>query len=123
MPQVEIAAVGRRLREAREGRKWRKSEAAAALGIKTPTYHRYEDGDRWPSLDLLLRASDIYDKRVGWFFEEAELARLALSEDALDPELRRVLRSVPRARQRAIARVLPVVNQVYDDLATRDATP
>lgn len=109
-------ALGRRLRAARDEKGWRKSDAASRLGIKLPTYLRYEDGDRWPSVDVLLRAADIYDRRVGWFFEEAEADVIARSELAIVPELRRILSETPSYRQAAIAEVLPVVNQVCDRL-------
>lgn len=110
-------ALGQRLRMARDKKGWKKSETARRLGIKLPTYLRYEDGDRMPSIELMLRAAEVYNRRVGWFFEDAEQVQVALVDSQIDPELRRILSEIPRHRQQAIAEVMPVVNQVCDRLA------
>lgn len=110
-------ALGRRLQMARDEKGWRKSDTARRLGIKLPTYLRYEDGDRTPSVELMLRAAEVYNRRVGWFFEEAEQVQVALVDNQIDPELRRILSETPRLRQQAIAEVLPIVNEVCDRLA------
>jgi transcriptional regulator with XRE-family HTH domain len=114
-------ALGRRLQVARDEKGWKKSDTARRLGIKLPTYLRYEDGDRTPSVELLLRASEIYDRPVGWFFADAEATQVAASEATIDLELRRILSETPRARQQAIAEVLPVVNLVCDRMANNQS--
>jgi transcriptional regulator with XRE-family HTH domain len=114
-------ALGRRLHVARDEKGWKKSDTARRLGIKLPTYLRYEDGDRTPSVELLLRASEIYDRPVGWFFAEAEAVQIAEAESAIHPDLRRILNETPWLRQQAVAEVMPVVNLVCDRMANNQS--
>jgi transcriptional regulator with XRE-family HTH domain len=107
-------ALGGCLREAREERGWTKSETARRLGIKLPTYLRYEDGDRWPSVDLLLRASEVYNKPVGYFFAEAEAVQARCLEDRIAPELRLALAGLPLRRQLILADIVPAVNDACE---------
>jgi len=50
---VDLAAMGQRLREAREAKKMTQAEVAERIGVKVPSYWRYESGGQEPGGEAL----------------------------------------------------------------------
>lgn len=82
------AALGNRLRQAREAAGLTPEGAAAALGTEPSLVSRLESGVKLPSVDLLLLLGALYGISAGTLMAETERA-LGLSvgcrDDASDP--------------------------------------
>lgn len=92
----------------------RRNAAARQLGIENASLQRYEDGDRLPSLKILLDASRLYGRPVGWFFEEADRLVLGGVFDQISPALARAASDQPVAVQEAAAELLPALARAID---------
>lgn len=107
----EAAAIGGRLREAREQRKLTLRAAALRLGVEHPTLHAYESGRRPPPLRTLSRAAEIYGLRRSWFFGESSEA---IDTGEVDPIAGAALRELPPELQRGLVlEIWPAVRHLY----------
>ena len=68
---VDLAAIGRRIRELR-GFDMQQSEMAEILGISQSQLSKYERGESEPTLEILLRLRDRYQKSVDWILTGEE---------------------------------------------------
>jgi transcriptional regulator with XRE-family HTH domain len=69
-PIPELSAIGRRLRQAREECRYSRRAVYQKGGPHAYTLWLYENGQMNPSALVLLSLSAIYNKDVGWFFED-----------------------------------------------------
>ncbi len=61
---VDMTALGRRVREAREAAGISQDEARRAIGVSQPTYSRIESGDRPLKGDELVQLADCFGIRA-----------------------------------------------------------
>ena len=63
----------KRLTELRELNEFTQREMAAKLGIKQPSYLRYENGTSEPKQEVLVKIADIFDVSVDYLLGRAEI--------------------------------------------------
>lgn len=63
---------GRRLRAARMARKYTQQVLADTVNISLRAYQRYEQGERYPSYDLLVLFADILNVPIDWLLGRDE---------------------------------------------------
>lgn len=56
------------------------SEVAAALGVSSVVYSRYENGKRQPSIDTLVQMADIFGVTVDYLLGRQDIEDSTLSE-------------------------------------------
>ena len=56
------------------------SEVAAALGVSSVVYSRYETGTRQPSIDILIQMADTFGVTVDYLLGRQEIEDSTLSE-------------------------------------------
>lgn len=57
---------GKRLRAARMARKFTQQYVADTLGITVNAYQKYEQSERFPSLDTLVKLADLFNVPTDW---------------------------------------------------------
>lgn len=73
---------GKRLREMRMKRHYTQQRMADTLGVALNTYQKYEQSDRYPSFDLLVKLGDILDVSIDYLLGRDEyLKSLGVSVD------------------------------------------
>jgi transcriptional regulator with XRE-family HTH domain len=65
---VDLAALGRRIRELR-GFDMQQAEFARLLGVSQTQVSKYERGESEPPLEVLLRLSQKYGKSLDWLVD------------------------------------------------------
>ena len=70
----------KRLKELRENLGYTQAKMAEAIGCLQTTYQRYENGDRTPSYDLLLRISEEFDVSVDYLLGKDVMNIQALTD-------------------------------------------
>ncbi|TDT95572.1 helix-turn-helix protein [Streptomyces sp. 846.5] len=81
---VDMKALGQRVREAREAAGVSQDEARKAIGVSQPTYSRLESGDRPLKGDELIQLADCFGIRAAVITGLAEIrerARVAARTD------------------------------------------
>lgn len=76
-------ALGARIRDAREEKRWKQKHLAAAVHVEPTTVSRWENGHTAPDLDMLESIAEALGKPMGSFVEEAKKP----PEDGLDDRL------------------------------------
>lgn len=61
-----MKTVGYRIMELREKYNIDKTEFAKRIGVDKSTITRYEDGDRQPTLDVLLKIKQVFGVSLDW---------------------------------------------------------
>ena len=56
------------------------SEVAAALGVSSVVYSRYETGTRQPPIDVLIQMADTFDVTMDYLLGRQEIENSTLSE-------------------------------------------
>ena len=73
---------GKRLRAARMARKLTQQKVADALDMTGNAYQKYEQSERYPSLDTLVKLADLYAVPTDWLLGRDEfLQSLGVSFD------------------------------------------
>lgn len=73
---------GKRLRAARMARKFTQQYVALTLGMTVNAYQKYEQSERSPSLDTLVKLADLYNVPTDWILCRDEyLQSLGVSVD------------------------------------------
>jgi transcriptional regulator with XRE-family HTH domain len=73
---------GKRLRAARMYRKFTQQHMADIIGSSLNSYQKYEQSDRYPSFEMLVRLADTLDVPTDWLLGRDEyLASLGVSVD------------------------------------------
>lgn len=73
---------GKRLRAARMARKLTQQKVADALDMTVNAYQKYEQSERYPSLDTLVKLADLYAVPTDWLLGRDEfLQSLGVSFD------------------------------------------
>ena len=62
-----------RLKNERKAAGYTQADMAERLGIKQPSYIRYENGTSEPSLETLCQLADIFDVSVDYLLGRAEM--------------------------------------------------
>lgn len=112
-PEKAKHPVGERLLEARRARNMDQTTAAKRLHLTHGTLSRYESGLRWPGLDTLLLASQIYGQPLSYFTGDGIYQADSLLE-GFDTALLDTLRIYPPAAQRALADYLPALSSLIE---------
>jgi transcriptional regulator with XRE-family HTH domain len=68
----KVALVGSRIRELRKGRRLTQTELSEKIGIAQSDLSRMEQGEYKVGLDTLFKILQVFDLKMGEFFEEAE---------------------------------------------------
>ena len=71
-PPRKVALVGSRIRELRKGRRLTQTELSEKIGIAQSDLSRMEQGEYKVGLDTLFKILQVFDLKMGEFFEEAE---------------------------------------------------
>lgn len=73
---------GKRLRAARIYRRYTQQRMAEILNMSLNTYQKYEQSERFPSADTLVKLADLYDVPIDWLLGRDEyLASLGVYVD------------------------------------------
>ena len=67
-----MLSFGEKLRDLRESNKLTQREIAAKLGIKQPSYIRYENGKSEPTLECLVKIADLFDVSVDYLLGRSD---------------------------------------------------
>jgi transcriptional regulator with XRE-family HTH domain len=70
----KVALVGSRIRELRKGRRLTQTELSEKIGVAQSDLSRMEQGEYKVGLDTLFKILQVFDLKMGEFFEEAETA-------------------------------------------------
>ncbi len=70
----KIALVGSRIRELRKGRRLTQTELSEKIGVAQSDLSRMEQGEYKVGLDTLFKILQVFDLKMGEFFEESESA-------------------------------------------------
>ncbi len=70
----KIALVGSRIRELRKGRRLTQTELSEKIGVAQSDLSRMEQGEYKVGLDTLFKILQVFDLKMGEFFEETESA-------------------------------------------------
>jgi transcriptional regulator with XRE-family HTH domain len=70
----KVALVGSRIRELRKGRHLTQTELSEKIGVAQSDLSRMEQGEYKVGLDTLFKILQVFDLKMGEFFEEAETA-------------------------------------------------
>ena len=73
---------GKRLRAARIARKYTQQSMADILTISLNSYQKYEQGERNPSFDILVKIADTFNVSIDWLLGRDDfLQSLGVSSD------------------------------------------
>lgn len=74
--------VGKRLRAARMARKLTQQNVADILGMTVNAYQKYEQSERFPSLETLVKLADLFSVPTDWILGRDEFMKsLGVSVD------------------------------------------
>lgn len=68
----KVALVGSRIRELRKGRHLTQTELSEKIGVAQSDLSRMEQGEYKVGLDTLFKILQVFDLKMGEFFEESE---------------------------------------------------
>jgi transcriptional regulator with XRE-family HTH domain len=71
-PPRKVALVGSRIRELRKGRHLTQTELSEKIGVAQSDLSRMEQGEYKVGLDTLFKILQVFDLKMGEFFEETE---------------------------------------------------
>jgi len=119
----KVALVGSRIRELRKGRHLTQTELSEKIGVAQSDLSRMEQGEYKVGLDTLFKILQVFDLKMGEFFEETETPAERDARDiageikSLSDEARQEIRDfVLFKRQQEHT-------QVTDDTAGREEKP
>jgi transcriptional regulator with XRE-family HTH domain len=122
-PPRKVALVGSRIRELRKGRHLTQTELSEKIGVAQSDLSRMEQGEYKVGLDTLFKILQVFDLKMGEFFEETETPAERDARDiageikSLSDEARQEIRDfVLFKRQQEHT-------QVTDDTAGREEKP
>ena len=122
-PPRKVALVGSRIRELRKGRHLTQTELSEKIGVAQSDLSRMEQGEYKVGLDTLFKILQVFDLKMGEFFEETETPAERDARDiageikSLSDEARQEIRDFvlfKRAQEQT---------QVTDDTAGREEKP
>lgn len=67
--------VGKRLRAARMARKLTQQNVADILGMTVNAYQKYEQSERFPSLETLVKLADLFSVPTDWILGRDEFMK------------------------------------------------
>ena len=85
-----------KLKEIRKSKHFTQQEVAEKLNCDVTTYARYENGDRTPPLEILIKLSEVFDVSLDYL-----VGRQNFSESRLSPTERALLSASQNADERA----------------------
>ncbi|MBM3236717.1 helix-turn-helix transcriptional regulator [Candidatus Poribacteria bacterium] len=68
--------IGSRIREIRQARGIKQKDLAIALGLKSQNLSDYERGRAMPSVEMLKKLADFFEKPVDWFYGQDAIQKL-----------------------------------------------
>lgn len=71
------AEVGARIRGLRKARKWSQSMLASQIDVHKATVGQYENGDRSPSYEVLLRIADTFEVSTDYLLRGSDSGKIA----------------------------------------------
>ncbi len=66
LPQLDPAAIGRRVKAARLARGWKQKHLAEAIGVRPLAISNWETGTRTPRSDMLVALATVLKRRIWW---------------------------------------------------------
>lgn len=66
--------LGRRIREARQEKRWKQKHLAAAVSVEPVTVSRWENGRHEPDIDMLERIAQATEKPVSFFLDDGAVS-------------------------------------------------
>lgn len=119
----DVAAIGLRIREAREGKGWSREVLAGRLNVSTETIKKMETGDRVKSWPVIKRLADALDVTPNYFFAMADRGTLTADKlaAALEPIL--VPKGINRSDVPSIARIVIEAVEVAQSDTESDPSP
>ena len=91
----KVALVGSRIRELRKGRHLTQTELSEKIGVAQSDLSRMEQGEYKVGLDTLFKILQVFDLKMGEFFEETEEPAEEETRGAPDRDPRPVRRGTP----------------------------
>jgi transcriptional regulator with XRE-family HTH domain len=122
-PPRKVALVGSRIRELRKGRHLTQTELSEKIGVAQSDLSRMEQGEYKVGLDTLFKILQVFDLKMGEFFEETETPAERDARDiageikALSDEARQEIRDF------VLFKRLQEQTQVTDDTAGHEEKP
>ena len=122
-PPRKVALVGSRIRELRKGRHLTQTELSEKIGVAQSDLSRMEQGEYKVGLDTLFKILQVFDLKMGEFFEETETPAERDARDiageikALSDEARQEIRDFVLFKKQQEE------TQVTDDTADREEKP
>ena len=122
-PPRKVALVGSRIRELRKGRHLTQTELSEKIGVAQSDLSRMEQGEYKVGLDTLFKILQVFDLKMGEFFEETETPAERDARDiageikSLSDEARQEIRDFVLFKKQQEE------TQVTDDTAGREEKP
>jgi transcriptional regulator with XRE-family HTH domain len=122
-PPRKVALVGSRIRELRKGRHLTQTELSEKIGVAQSDLSRMEQGEYKVGLDTLFKILQVFDLKMGEFFEETETPAERDARDiageikSLSDEARQEIRDFVLFKRQQEQ------TQVTDDTAGREEKP
>ena len=122
-PPRKVALVGSRIRELRKGRHLTQTELSEKIGVAQSDLSRMEQGEYKVGLDTLFKILQVFDLKMGEFFEETETPAERDARDiageikALSDEARQEIRDFVLFKKQQEG------TQVTDDTAGQEEKP
>jgi transcriptional regulator with XRE-family HTH domain len=100
----KVNLVGSRIRELRKGRHLTQTELSEKIGVAQSDLSRMEQGEYKVGLDTLFKLLQVFDLKIGEFFEESETAgpadrQLVTEYRGLSEEARQEVRDFVRFKK------------------------
>ena len=122
-PPRKVALVGSRIRERRKGRHLTQTELSEKIGVAQSDLSRMEQGEYKVGLDTLFKILQVFDLKMGEFFEEIETPAERDARDiageikSLSDDARQEIRDFVRFKKQQ------ELTQVTDDTPDREENP
>lgn len=94
------------LKRLRKARGMSQEQAAKALGLSRTTYTKYENGVHDPSVETLIKMSELFEVSVDMIVDGPFTARAGLNEDPDERRLLELFRRAGSADQTAVRAIL-----------------
>jgi transcriptional regulator with XRE-family HTH domain len=107
-----VSYIGKKFKKAREECNLTQQEVADRLGIGKEGYGHYERNIRTPSIETLLRLSEIFEKPITYFLPNIE----EIDDPRFNPQLRTLVRAWPHLSASAKEAILALARGALDQV-------
>lgn len=103
MAVITITIFNKRLRSLREQHKISQKDFAEILGVSNVVLSRYENGERKPDYDMLIKIAEYFDVSVDYLLGKSNSVQLSNEEEFQnfieDPELKMWYKQLPNNKE------------------------